>query len=61
LAVSVIGPSRVADGSSAAVAGRAPCGLIGLHVVTAAVVFGGFLPTIPVRGYRRTTHSIALG
>jgi len=54
LAVSVIGPSWLADGSSAAL-------LIGLHVVTAAVVIGGFLPTIPVRGYRRTTHSIALG
>ena len=54
LAVSVIGPSWLADGSSAA-------SLIGLHFVTAAVLIVGFVPTIPVRGYRRTAHSIALG
>ena len=54
LAVSTIGPSWLADGSSAA-------SLIALHFVTAAVVIGGFLPTIPVRGYRRTVRSIALG
>jgi ABC-type Co2+ transport system permease subunit len=43
LAVSVIGPSWFADGSSAAA-------LIALHVVTAAVVIAGFAGTVPVRG-----------
>ena len=42
LAVSVIGPSWFADGSSAAA-------LIALHVVTAAVVIAGFAGTVPVR------------
>ena len=54
LAVSVIGPSWLADGASAVA-------LIGLHFVTAAVVIVGFVPTIPVRGYRRTAPGIALG
>jgi hypothetical protein len=54
LAVSMIGPSWLADGTSAVA-------LIALHFVTAAVVIGGFVSTIPVRGYRRTAGSIALG
>jgi hypothetical protein len=41
LALSVVfGPSRLADGSSAVA-------LIGLHIVTAAVVIGGFAGTLP--------------
>ena len=54
LAVSMIGPSWLADGTSAVA-------LIGLHFVTAGVVIGGFVSTIPVRGYRSTAGSIALG
>jgi len=42
LAVSIIGPNWLADGSSA-------LALIGLHVVTAAVVIGGFAGTLPLR------------
>jgi len=42
LAVSVIGPSWFADGSSAAA-------LIALHVITAAVVIAGFAGTVPLR------------
>jgi hypothetical protein len=42
LAVSIIGPNRLADGSSA-------IALIGLHVVTAAVVIAGFAGTLPLR------------
>jgi len=41
LAVSLLGPSWVADGSSAVA-------LIGLHLVTAVVVIVGLLGTIPV-------------
>ena len=40
LAVSIIGPSRLADGASAVV-------LITLHVVTAVVVITGFARTLP--------------
>jgi hypothetical protein len=43
LAVSVVGPSWLADGSSAVA-------LIALHLVTAVVVIGGFVETIPVQG-----------
>jgi hypothetical protein len=46
LAVSMIGPSHLADGSSAAA-------LIALHVVTAAAVIAGLTTTIRVRGRRR--------
>ena len=42
LAVSVIGPSWLAEGASAAA-------LIGLHVVVAAVVIVGFARTLPAR------------
>jgi Family of unknown function (DUF6069) len=42
LAVSIIGPNWLADGSSA-------LALIGLHVVTAAVVIAGFAGTLPLR------------
>jgi len=42
LAASMIGPSRLADGSSAVA-------LMVLHVVTALVVIVGFLGTIPVK------------
>jgi hypothetical protein len=41
LALSVIGPSYLADGASAAA-------LIGLHVITAVVVITGFAPTLSV-------------
>ncbi len=40
LAISMIGPSYFADGASAV-------GLMGLHVVTAAVVIGGLAATLP--------------
>jgi hypothetical protein len=42
LAVSIIGPNWLADGSTAVA-------LIGLHVVTAAVVIAGFAGTLPLR------------
>jgi hypothetical protein len=42
LAVSIVGPSRLADGSTAVA-------LIGLHFVTAAVVIVGFARTLPIR------------
>src|SRR5262249_4425047 len=42
LAVSIIGPTWLADGSRA-------LALIGLHVVTAAVVIAGFAGTLPLR------------
>jgi hypothetical protein len=43
LAVSIIGPSRLADGSTAVA-------LIGLHFVTAVVVIVGLAGTLPLRG-----------
>jgi len=43
LAVSIIGPSHLADGASAAA-------LITLHFVTAVVVITGFARTLPCRG-----------
>jgi hypothetical protein len=42
LGLSLIGPSWLADGTSAVA-------LISLHVVTAAVVIGGFAATLPAR------------
>jgi hypothetical protein len=42
LAVSIVGPSWLADGSC-------PVALIGLHFVTAAVVIVGFAATLPLR------------
>ena len=43
LAVSIIGPTWLADGASAVA-------LITLHIVTAAVVIIGFAGTLPVNG-----------
>jgi hypothetical protein len=48
LALSVIGPSWLANGSSAV-------GLIALHFVTALVVIAGLLPTIPLQ--KQPTHA----
>ena len=42
LAVSIVGPNWLADGSSAVA-------LIGLHAVTATVVIAGFAGTLPLR------------
>src|SRR5262245_50935858 len=52
LAVSLIGPYRLADGSSAAA-------LVALHVVTAVVVIVGFAGTIP--GRRRRPEAAPAG
>jgi hypothetical protein len=53
LAVSITGPSYLADGASAAA-------LIGLHVATAVVVIRGFAPTLAVRGRKRGARAPAL-
>lgn len=44
LALSIVGPSWLAGGSAAVA-------LIGLHVVTAAVVIAGFADTLPLRQF----------
>jgi hypothetical protein len=48
LAVSMVGPSYLADGTSAV-------SLMALHVVTAAVVIGGLGSTLPAGGRRVST------
>lgn len=53
LALSIIGPSWLADGASAVA-------LMGLHFVTAVVVIRGFAPTLPVDGNKRRARSAAL-
>ncbi len=49
LGASLIGPSWLADGASAVA-------LIALHVVTAAVVIGGFAATLPARCWSETAR-----
>ena len=54
LAVSIVGPSRLADGGSGVA-------LTALHVVTAVVIILGFTPTVPVRRGGRLPGALPSG